>query len=138
MADISITATAVVAGSDAVTAQGTAGATITAGQAVYIDANGVLQLADCDAGTAGNIARSPVGIALNGGATGQPIVYMKAGDLTLNAALTKGARYYLSATAGGIAPEADMTGSGKDVVLLGIARSTTVLAVRMLNLGITL
>lgn len=136
MADISITATAVVPGSNAITAQGTAGTTITAGQAVYVDANGVLQLADCDSATAA--AKAPVGIALNGGSTGQPIVYTRGGDLTLNAVLTKGARYYLSATAGGIAPEADMTGSGKDVVLLGIARSTTVLAVLNIALGITL
>lgn len=135
MADISITATAVVSTSTSV-GHALAGATITAGQAVYLDTAGVLQLADCDSATAA--ARAPLGIALNGGATGQPITYIKGGDLTLNAVLTKGDRYYLSATAGGIAPEADMTGSGKDVVLIGIARSTTVLAVLNLALGITL
>lgn len=135
MADISITATAVTSTSTSI---GTAyaGATITAGQPIYADANGALQLADCDSATAA--AKVPIGIALNGGAAGQPITYIKGGDLTLNAVLTKGARYYLSATAGGIAPEADMTGSGKDVVLLGIARSTTVLAVLNIALGITL
>lgn len=135
MADISITATSVVSTSTTV-GRAFAGATITAGQAVYLDTAGVLQLADCDSATAA--ARAPLGIALNGGATGQPITYIKGGDLTMNAVLTKGGRYYLSATAGGIAPEADMTGSGKDVVLIGIARSTTVLAVLNLALGITL
>lgn len=136
MADISVTATAVVPGSNAAVATALAGATITAGQPVYADSNGALQLADCDSATAA--ARAPLGISLNGGAVGQPITYIKGGDMTMNAVLTKGARYYLSATAGGIAPEADMTGSGKDVVLLGIARSTTVLAVLNLALGITL
>lgn len=136
MTDIVITATAVVPGSDAVFDDGLAATTITAGQAVYRDANNTISLADNDHATVA--ARSPNGIALNGGATGQPITFIKSGDLTMNAVLTKGDRYYLSATAGGIAPHADVTGSGKNVVVLGVARSTTVLAVRIVDVGVTL
>lgn len=123
--------------SNAITTTALAGAAISAGQVVYLEAaTGILQLADCNAVTAE--ARIPVGIALNTAATGQPVTFIKGGDLVMSAILTKGARYYLSATAGGIAPEADMTGGGKDVVLIGIARSTTVLAVFNIAPGITL
>lgn len=126
MADISITATAVAPGTDAVIRNGTAGATITAGQPVYLDANNRYQLADSDSATA--LARSPVGHALHGASSGQPLAIIETGDLTLNAVLTAGLAYYLSKTAGGICPVADIASGGYPVVL-GIAKSTTVLKI---------
>ena len=51
MADLSITASAVAAGSGALFKDGTAGASITAGQSVYEDASaaGAIKLADANA-----------------------------------------------------------------------------------------
>lgn len=134
MTDLVITAADVIAGANAVTEPGTWGATVTAGKTVYKDAaDSKYKLADND-----NAAAKAVrGIALNGGGDGQPGMILRDGDITLGAVLTAGARYYLSDTAGGIIPEADLD-VGMDVVLLGIAKSTTVLAVKIQNPGVTL
>lgn len=136
MADLSITASAVVPGTNATVEHGTAGATITAGQVVYRDASdGKYKLADADSATAA--VRVPRGVALNGGSDGQPLAIARSGDVTVNAVLTAGTAYYLSATAGGIAPLADLL-TGDDVVLLGLAKSTTVLALDIQVSGATL
>lgn len=137
MADISITAANVVKGSNAVVEAGTAGATITAGQVVYKDAaDGKYKLADADSATAA--AKAPRGIALNGASNNQPLSILRSGDITIGATLTAGTAYYLSpTTAGGICPLADVA-SGDDVVLLGLAESTSVLAVDIQISGVTL
>lgn len=128
MADISVTASAVLASSDATTESGVAGATITAGQVVSLNTTtGKYVLADADG--ASGIDR-PRGIALNGASDGQPLKIVKAGDVTFNAALTAGVTYYLSPTPGGIAPRADVL-TGDVVSVLGVAKSTTVLALNL-------
>lgn len=126
MADISITAANVVAGSDATIERGTAGATITAGQAVYKDSTGKWQLAD--ANSASELARRARGIALHAAANNQPLAVQTAGDITIGATITAGLAYYLSDTPGGICPVADI-GSGEYVCLLGLSKSTTVLTI---------
>jgi hypothetical protein len=64
MADLTITAASVLAGSGAKKVNGTAGATITAGQAVYLDsADNEYKLADNDSATAA--VRTVAGIALH-------------------------------------------------------------------------
>lgn len=134
MADISITAASVIKGADAYTEQGTAGATVTAGQPVYLDStDGKFKLSDNNA-TGKKTVR---GIALHGASDGQPLMIQRGGDITIGATLTAGSRYYLSATAGGIMPEADLA-SGMDVVLLGLAKSTSVLAIDIQAPGVTL
>lgn len=134
MTDLSITAASVVKGSDAMIEHGTAGATITQGQPVYTDpTTGKYLLSDNNA-TGKKTVR---GIALNSAADGQPLTIQRSGDVTIGATLTAGARYYLSDTAGGIIPEADL-GSGMDVVLLGLAKSTTVLALNIQTPSVTL
>lgn len=135
MADLTITAANVVKGSDATIEQGTAGATITAGQVVYKDANGKYQLADSNSATAA--ARSPRGIALNDASANQPMAILRSGDITIGATLTAGVAYYLSDTPGGICPVADV-GSGEYSVIIGIAESTSVLAVRIQESGVAL
>lgn len=136
MADISITAANVLPGSNARTENGTFGATVTQGQVVYKDASdGKYKLADNDSATAA--VRAPVGIALNAGANGQPATIQKSGDITIGGTLTAGTVYVLSSTAGGIAPQADLA-SGDDVVILGVAKSTTVLALDIQISGVTL
>lgn len=137
MADISITNTAVVAnlGGGDIDHFGVAGETIAAGNAVYQSSStNKYGLADSD-GASSNI-KAAVGIALNDAALNQPVKVLKAGDLTINAVLTAGATYFLSNTPGGICPDADV-GAGEAVVQLGIAKSTTVLGVRVINPGVS-
>lgn len=136
MADLTITAADVIAGQNAKVSHGTAGETITAGQAVYksttsrkwmkADSNGTL----AEARTAG-------GIALNGASLNQPIAVLEGGDVTIGATLTPGVAYYLSDTAGGICPVADV-GAGENVCLLGMAKSASVLAVDIQSPGVSL
>jgi len=129
MTDIVITPGSVLKGANAKTRTGTAGATITAGQVLYEDgsASQVLKLADANASAA---TANPVGIALHGAASGQPLTYVyedddftPGGTLSLSAAADDGT-YVLSATAGGIAPVGDLA-SGHYPVILGVAKSTT-------------
>lgn len=136
MTDISITATNVIAGTDANVAQGTSGATITAGQAVYLDStDSRYKLADSNSGTAA--ARQPKGIALHGASSGQPLAVQTSGDITIGGTLTAGVAYYLSDTPGGICPVADV-GSGEYPCIIGIAKSTTVLDVNIQAAGVAL
>ncbi|WFU88984.1 hypothetical protein QA644_08065 [Rhizobium sp. CC1099] len=136
MADLVITASAVTPGSNATIDHGTAGEAITAGQPVYKSSTtNKWMLADTDSATAE--ARVAKGIALNGAALNQPVAIHKSGDLTMNAVLTKGVAYYLSGTAGGICPVADLA-SGDYTCLLGIAKSTTVLAVDIVSAGVAI
>lgn len=128
MTDITITATNVVGGSSA-RDYGTAGETITAGQAVYLSsATNKWMLADNNSAT--ESARKAGGIALNGAALNQPLAVQKKGEITIGATLTPGAAYYLSDTPGGICPVADV-GAGEYYCLLGLAKSATVLDVNI-------
>lgn len=122
MADLTITA-ANVAFTSGTTANGTAGATITAGQALYLDSTtSTLKLAQCD-GTAAEYA--VVGVALHGSLSGQPLTYARTGaTINIGATTAKTTTYVLSATAGGVAPQADLV-SGNRIVRIGHAQGTT-------------
>ncbi len=136
MADLSITAANVVAGSNASVTHGTAGATITAGQPVYREAaTGKFKLADSNSGTAE--AKTAFGIALHASLANQPLAVASSGEITIGATLTPGSPYYLSETPGGIQPAADLA-SGENVCLLGLAKSATVLTLRIQAPGVTL
>ena len=136
MADLTVTAASALPGSNAAVVHGTAGETITAGKVVYQSSTTKKwMLADNDSATAE--AKVPQGIALNGAALNQPVSVQKSGDITIGATLTPGAAYYLSSTAGGICPVADVA-SGDNVVLLGLAKSATVLALDIQVSGVTL
>jgi hypothetical protein len=135
MADISITAANVVAGSDAVRESGTAGATITAGQLVYLDTSDMkYKLADSNGAAA---LRVPNGIALNGASNGQPLSVQKGGDITIGGTMTAGIPYFLSDTPGGLCPLPDI-GAGEFSCIIGIAKSTSVLAVNIQPSGVSL
>lgn len=135
MSAISVTAASVAPGTDCSTGDGIAGASITAGQPLYIDtANGnVLKLADCDLSALG---ATVAGISLHAASTGQPIKYATTGYVTFNAVLTAGKIYVLGATAGDICPAADLTTNWR-TSLLGIAYSTTSLRLLITNTGVT-
>lgn len=134
MSDLSITAASVIAGTGARTVNGTAGATITAGQVVYLDsADNEYKLADCDSATAA--VRSPAGLALHGAADGQPLEVLTRGPVTIGATMTAGLTYYLSQNPGGICPIGDL-GSGDYRTIIGVATSTTVLDVLFHESGV--
>jgi hypothetical protein len=136
MADLSITAANVLAGSGARTVNGTAGATITAGQVVYKDtADSKYKLADSNSATAA--VRGSVGVSLNGAANGQPLRIAAEGPVTIGATMVAGTVYALSETPGGIQPVADLA-SGEEPVILGVATSTTVLELDIADSGVTL
>lgn len=136
MADLTITAASVVAGANAKITYGTAGATITAGQAVYLDSTtGKWALADTDSATAA--VRSAMGIALNGAAINQPVAVQSAGALTIGATIAAGVAYYLSGTPGGICPIADVA-AGDYPLILGMGASTTVLNVSIVYPAVVL
>ena len=127
MADLSITAASVVAGANSHQQDGIAGETITAGKLVYKSSTTKKwMLADSNSVTAE--ARQTQGISLNGASLNQPLKVHTSGDITIGATLTAGVAYYGSDTPGGICVVADV-GSGEYVCLLGVAKSTTVLAV---------
>lgn len=130
MADLTITAANVVPGSGARINYGIyAGATITAGQVVYLDTAAttpVWKLADCDSATA--LARIPVGVAVNSASSGQPLAVQTGGPLTIGATIAAGVAYYLSGNPGGICPVADVA-SGDYTAIIGIGTSTSVLQV---------
>lgn len=134
MADISVTAASVVPGSGAATATGTAGATITAGQALYIDTADSNKLKLCDV-DASELAATCCGIALHGATAGQPITYQTAGALTFNAVLVAGKVYVATVTAGGIALVADLATNWRTTIL-GYATSTTSMTLAIKNTGV--
>jgi len=124
MSDLSITAADVVpaAGANGF-GQGTAGATITAGQWLYKDStdSNQLKLADTDASQA---AATCVGVALHAALDNQPIRYQTEGNLDCGGTTVVGTIYVLSGTAGGIAPAADLASSDWTTVL-GIGTTST-------------
>ena len=119
MADLSITQAQVQPGANAPTKTATAGETITPGMPLYVKAaDSKLYKADADATATADC----VGIALSEGAAGQYVTYQYGRStvtLGAGAAPAQGTAYYVSTTAGGICPEADL-GSGDYMTYLGI------------------
>lgn len=136
MADLTVTAASVLAGTNAEIVRGTAGATITAGQAVYLDtaSTGEWLLADSDSATVIARGSAKFGIALNGASDGQPLAIQTGGDITIGATVVAGTAYYLSDTPGGICPIADLA-TGDYITLIGIATSTAVIKIDPLYSG---
>ncbi len=140
MADVSVTAASVARvtgsgtfGNDTVIDNGFAGAAITAGQSVYKDTSGVYQLTDANLSAAAGVA---VGIALNSApASGQPISVATGGTLTPGFTVTVGTIYVPSATAGGIAPAADLV-TGWRTAIIGIGITSSVLKLVMVSGGV--
>ncbi len=128
MADLSVTAANVLASTSAKKVTGVAGATILAGEVLYEDpADSMkLKLAVSTSATTAKV----IGIALHGATAGQPITYVMLDDdftpgatLSLSVAAAAGV-YVLSATAGKIAPIADLVATNRLVVIF-IAKSTS-------------
>ena len=126
MADISITAANVLKSSTGQVSVGTAGATITAGQAVYIDTgdSNKIKLADAD-GT--SPAFTLAGIALNAASSGQPVSFCTndTAGFTIGATVAAGDVIWLSPNPGGLTKTfADLLTTDK-VVVIGVMLTTT-------------
>jgi len=131
--DYSVTATSVLASSNASTTKGTAGTTITAGQSLAKAADGSLILFDANAAAP---AFTFVGIALNGGATGQPIFYVT-GDTSFTPGFTvaAGAIVIGSSTAGGLCPAADLA-TGHYLTIIGVGIGSNKIKMQPLASGV--
>lgn len=135
MADLTVTSTQVLPSTDTVTAFGIAGVAINAGQMCWLDTTaGTYKLFDADL-TASN-ANTPA-LALTTAAIGQPITVATSGTITIGAgaAPTQGIVYVCSATAGGIAPSADIATNWK-VAFVGVGNSTNRIKLLLGNSGI--
>lgn len=125
MAAISITAASVLKSSTGQVSVGTAGATITAGQAVYIDTSdsNKIKLADANGTTPANTF---AGIALNAASSGQPVSYCTndTAGFTIGATVLAGDTIWLSPTAGGLTKTiGDL--SGGLAIVVGVMLTTT-------------
>lgn len=138
MADVSVTAANVapiLTGSNPTQIEnGIFGATVTAGQLVYLDTTtNTYKLCDANASALTSVLR---GVALNGGVSGQPAAVGVGGTYTCGFTATAGAIYVASATAGGIAPTTDL-GAGVYTSILGVALTTAIMQLRIINSGVT-
>lgn len=137
MADLTITAANVVAGSNAIIVRSNnAGETVAAGKTVYLSSTTKKwMLADSNSATAE--ARKAGGVALNGAALNQPLAVATGGDVNMGATLTPGSPYYLSETPGGIQPAADLA-AGENVCQIGLAKDASTLTIAIQAPGVTL
>ncbi len=98
-----------------------AGVAITAGDSIYIDANGLVQLCEKDQSS---VEAAFDGIALNGAGVSQPVTYQVAGTIDLGAIIAAGVIYIVGAGPGGIAPSADIS-TGNFVTIIGVGLNGT-------------
>lgn len=126
MADLSVTVANVGAGSSAVVDNGRlAGATITAGQFVYLDSSSTWQLMQCDGTAAEAGSGGTFGMALHGALAGQPLAVQTGGIADPGATVTVAKVYVVSETAGNACPIADITTSTRRLTILGFGDSAT-------------
>ncbi len=131
MAAISITSANVVAAAGSSLGTGTAGATITAGDVVYLNTStSNYELGDADVEASSVVA----GIALNGASASQPFDFIKSGTLTVGSVATQGLAYYLSPTAGQF--DDSVPASSDYVVLLGIGLTSTTISINIHASGV--
>ena len=133
MADLSITAANVKAGSSATRVQLVqAGETVTQGQPAYPASDG--KYYQTDANDTAIKAQAKV-IAITPASTDGYFLLTVDGLVNLGATLAVGQVYVCSATKGGIAPYADLT-TNDFVTILGVATTTALLDINLLVSGV--
>ncbi len=132
MADLVVVPANVKPGTDAVTKRGIAGEPITAGDSVFVAADGGIELAEKDLTVAEAAA---VGVALNDSALDQPTEYVVTGSIDMGAILSIGQTYIVGAGPGAIAPEADAL-VGNFVTVIGVAITANLLKLGILQSGV--
>lgn len=132
MADLSITAANVGVTSNTVFELVQVGESVTQGQPAYKKAlDGLYYKADANASSA---TAAALGVFLSPASTNGYALIAKSGSILAGATLVVGETYVVSATAGGIAPLADVT-TGWYVTILGVASSATTLALDIVRSG---
>lgn len=135
MAAINQTATAVVPVANSTFRSGTAGATITAGMPIYIDAddNNELKPARANDPDTAEVA----GIAVCNASTGQQVTYQTSGTINLGASLgNSGLGWFLSPDeAGKIVPSSDVEGSGEYMSIIGVSDTDHSVILVLFNSG---
>lgn len=130
MANYTLTSSSVVPSTSALMRETTAGATIGAGQPIYLDSadldaqnRGKAKLADANASAT---TAAVVGLAANSASAGQPIRYIEEdSDYTHGlTSATAGDVVVLSATAGALCPAADIATGYYPVVCLVVTSAT--------------
>ena len=112
----------------------TAGATITAGDAVYLDASDANKVKPAH-NTTSSATATCVGIALHGSLDEQPVTYLQNGGvMDLGATLTVGETYVLAAD-GAISPVGDVASSDY-VTHIGIAKATDSITLNIFVSGV--
>lgn len=135
MANLTQTAASVVPGTNAVIERRfNFGGTVVAGNPVYLSAANKWIAADNNV-SAVEAGQYGIGVALNGGADGQPAAVQVSGEVNLGATLAIGESYALSATAGAICPEADVV-STNYMTLLGVAKTAALLILNPIVTGV--
>lgn len=132
MADITVTAANVVPGASSNVKPETFGATIAQGKSVYKMASGRIGLYDANAAAPANVL---YGVAMSSGADGQPGFVLVDGDYNPGATVVVGTVYVGSATAGGIAPVADLA-TGWAANVLGVGTAANKIKVDIINSGV--
>jgi hypothetical protein len=134
MADITITASNVLAASAASTGSIVSGtSTLTAGMAVYRDTSDSNQYKACDANASGTASCD--GLMLNSADDGQPSKVITDGTLTVGAGVTVGEVYCVSPNPGRICPHSDLA-SGEYVTVIGVGLTATTIKVDIINSGV--
>lgn len=127
MADLTVTAGNVALSTPVATySRVTFGEAVTQGQSVYLkESDNRWWKADSNVSdeASGSLG---LGVALTKGGAGDFGIVITAGKYVSGATMTQGTDYYVSNTAGGIAPKADLA-SGSRVSFLGTATSATIL-----------
>jgi hypothetical protein len=132
MADLSVTAANVGVTSSAVVELVQVGESVTQGQPGYKKAlDGLYYKADANASSA---TAAALGVFITAASTNGYALIVKSGSYLAGATLTVGETYVVSATAGGIAPLADVT-TGWYVTILGVASSATTLSLDIVRSG---
>lgn len=133
MAAISITPASVLKGTGAQVQNVIWGGTVTAGMSLYEKADGTFAGADCDLSL---LAATCAGIALTGGASGQPGIMQTAGDIAIGGTVVVGTTYYVGDDAGEIFVASDLA-AGDYVSIVGVGISATTIRMGRVNSGVT-
>jgi len=134
--EITITAASVAKGSDA-TINGSypAGATITAGQVVYLSAANTWLLAQADGTALESGVATTLGIALHGSLSGQPLTVQTAGLITCGGTVVAATEYTVGAVAGGFCPHASLVATDK-YTRVGYATTTAIIKMDVIATGV--
>jgi hypothetical protein len=120
MANLVLTPANVVPGDNANPQRATAGVAVQAGDLVYKDTTGKLQLSDADGAAA---AQAVQGMAVNSAGAGQPANFVtEDDDLDTGGAAVEGLPYFLSATAGKMCEAGDLA-TGMRSIFVGIGKA---------------